>query len=108
MSNKIDELLHQESEAQFPTEKREQIVDEYLARRAQIKRETVAICMWCDKQFLIKNSREKVKICTGCENGRPVITRYMESHKLAHLSLSDKQNIANSKTTRLGSGKAWN
>lgn len=100
--------LQNQAEAQFPTAKREQLVDAYLAKKASIKDESVALCEWCGKQYLVKNSREKVKLCKSCENGRPVITRYMESHKISHLSDSDILSIKNSKTTRLASGRSFN
>ena len=102
------QYLNNQAESQFPSEKREQLVDAYLAKKAMIKDESVALCEWCKNQYLEKNSRQKVKLCKGCENGRGVITRYMESHKLSHLSDSDILNIKNSKTTRLTSGRSFN
>ncbi|OGM77854.1 hypothetical protein A2375_02020 [Candidatus Woesebacteria bacterium RIFOXYB1_FULL_31_120] len=100
--------MQAESEKQFSTEKRTQIVDEYLAKKAKIKGLNYRTCEWCQQPTLTKDARQKVVLCHECENGRGVISRYMETHKIQHLSAQDRSRIAESRTVRVGSGKKFN
>jgi hypothetical protein len=100
--------IHQEQENQFPSAKREGIVNDYLARKAGVKALNYVDCEWCQQPMLAKNIREELYICPKCYNGKNVILAYKRKHKISRLGPADRAAIANSKTTRLATGKSFN
>lgn len=112
--NKLDEYLSSESQRQFPDAKREQIEASRLGKskmspateaaynKAVAKSRNIDNCIWCGAVYVERNSREEVKLCSKCSQGRQAILWDKRRHGWHTLKEEDVRRISNSKITRYG------
>lgn len=105
--------LHNQAQAQFSDEKREEIEEaqlgknnfsdeSYVKKLAEIKDKSARQCEFCEKWIIIDNLKNKPYLCPRCTEGKSVISGYLKSHKQEHLNQQDKQRIGESRTLRRG------
>ncbi len=79
---------------------------EELKSTAKAKVRSVIKCDFCSKECVIKNVRQKIRLCPKCERNRPVIEgahKKYGSFTKGRLTDAEKQKIVDTRTIGYGS-----